>query len=66
MDWADLLIKVIPNWLGDSLHSFVDVIVKVTPNLGGVVGLSQLLVMAGFALVLFMGWEHLGCDIKDD
>ncbi len=60
----DILINALPNWLPAWWHSQVDILLSATPA-GYAAALSQLMIIAGFSLVLVMGWEFLGCDVKD-
>ena len=53
--WIDILITAIPKFV----DPFVDILVTATPSLGG---LSPLMVLSGFSLVLFMGWNFLYGD----
>ena len=48
--WLDIVITATGEWL----DPFVDIVLTATPSLGG---LSPLMVLSGFALVLVGGWN---------
>ena len=53
MDWLDVILKALPDWLGDSLHSWADVLITATPDFGQV-ALPAMAVITGFFLIFMM------------
>lgn len=56
MEFWDILIKVLPDFLGDALHAWVDIVVKATPQLGH--NPNHIMITSGF-LILWLGWQYL-------
>lgn len=55
--FVDIIIKATGLWNG-----FVDIVLKATPSWGSlpvVGGLSPLMVLSGFFLILFLGWDTI-------
>lgn len=56
MDFIDILIKAtgdLASWLWDSVH----ITLRATPGFGVIGGLSPMMVMLGFLIILFGGWQ---------
>lgn len=56
MDVVEIIVKATGD-LAAWLWGQVNIVITATPSLGG---LSPLMVMSGFALVLFGGWQIMG------
>lgn len=54
-DIIDILLQAVP-YVADWLKSTADIVLKATPLFGG---LPPIMVLLGFAWILFMGWEYL-------